>query len=45
MISVVFSLKLLVEDEATRDEVVKEGSSTASSPDSRGGKDTPSLHK
>ena len=45
MISVALSLKVLGEDGATRDEVVIGGFSTTSSPDSKGGKDTPSLHK
>jgi len=45
MISIVLSRDVLVEDGATRDGAVKGGSSTASSPDSRGGKDAPSSHK
>jgi len=45
MVSVVLSLKVLGEDDATRDEVIRGWLSVASSPDSRGGKEAPSTHK
>jgi len=45
MLNIVLYLRVLGEDGAASDIVGKEGSSTASNPDSRGGKDTPSSHK
>jgi len=45
MMSVVLSLRVLGEDGAIRGRVVRGRSNTASSPDSRVGKDTTSLHK
>jgi len=45
MLNAVWSVRVLGEDGAARDKVGKEGSSTVSNPDSRGGKDTPSSHK
>ena len=45
MLNAMWSVRELGEDGAARDKVGKEGSSTVSSPNFRGGRDTPSLHK
>ena len=45
MLNIVLSLRVQGENGATSGRVTKEGSGTASSPDSRGGKNAPSSHK
>ena len=45
MINAVLSQRVLGKDEATVNEGIKGGSSTSSSPDSRGEKDAPSSHR